>query len=69
MANKVDESAHLAVVMLLNLFRTFHAVAVKADKEDPIVKEEEFGTAYIFLRRFYKMLSQKLKSPDDPQSR
>ena len=49
LANKVDESAHLAIVMLLNLFGSFHAVAVKADREDPVVKEKEFGTAYVLL--------------------
>ena len=35
--------------MLLNLFGSFHAVAVKADREDPVVKEKEFGTAYVLL--------------------
>ena len=40
LADKVDESAHLTIVELLNLLSVFHAVAVKADKEDPVVKEK-----------------------------
>ena len=40
LAHKVDESAHLAIVELLNLLSVLHAVAVEADKEDPIVKKE-----------------------------
>ena len=40
LTDKVDKSTHLAIIELLNLFRIFHAVAVKADKEDSVVKEK-----------------------------
>ena len=40
LTHKVNESTHLSIVILLNLKGGFHAVAVKADKEDPIVEEK-----------------------------
>ena len=47
------------VVAILDLLKVCYVVGVEADQKDPVVKEEEPRTAYIFLEIFRIIFSNK----------
>ena len=59
LADQVNESSYLVVVAILDLLKFCNVVGVEADQKDPVVKEEEPRTAYIFLEIFRIIFSNK----------